>query len=38
MYNIFMSCQNLYNDDWRSQFLVLLYTTDHGLVSWQISD
>ena len=33
-----MSCQNLYNDHWRSRFLVLLYTTYHGLVSWQISD
>ena len=33
IYNIFMSCQNLYNDHWRSRFLVLLYTTYHGLVS-----
>jgi len=33
-----MSCQNLYNDHWRSQFLVLLYNTYHGLVSWQITD
>ena len=36
IYNIFMSCQNLYNDHWRSRFLVLLYTTYHDLVSCQI--
>jgi len=32
-----MSCQNLHNDHWRSRFLVLLYNTYNGLVSWQIS-